>query len=126
MVYRWVWSRHLRCGHHVGGVYICVSHWLDASERVGGETKAYLRLDIRWWFRVCCKGWVGRSKVIRPGARAGCSATALLAGTTSMQRDAVTAVEAPDGAAGEQCSRVEDAVDGEAAPDPASGGGGAA
>lgn len=43
-----------------------------------------------------------------------------------MQMGAVTAVEAPDDAVDEQCSRVEDAGDAEAAPDPASGGGGAA
>jgi hypothetical protein len=64
---------------------------------------------------------------VRPvRARAGFPASALRFGKKSTQTGAVTEVEAPGDAVGAQCSRVEGAGDAEAAPDPASGGGGAA
>lgn len=76
---------------------------------------------------MCCRGSGERSTGGRLAyARVDCSASDLPADRTSRPRDAVTAVEALGDAADEQYSRVEDAGDAEAAPDPASGGGGAA
>lgn len=75
----------------------------------------------------CCKGSGERS---RAGlARVERRARVLLAGRlavwnglTSTRMGAATVVEAPGDAAGEQYSRVEDAVGAGEAPDPASGG----
>lgn len=64
---------------------------------------------------------------VRPvRARADCPESAQRLGRTSRQTGAATAAEAPGDAAGAQCSRAAGAVGALAAPDPASGGGGAA
>lgn len=95
------------------------------------EARTYLRMYIRLWCLECCRGSDGRSKGglarVEHWARVRLPGTlAVSSATTSRRKDAAIVAAALDGAADEQCSRAENVVSVEKAPDPASGGGDAA